>query len=384
MKGIAHFASALAVASFLPQVVERSAQGSLVLLLAGIGGLMPDTLDFRLARFLPKPDLEIDADSCSAPSGGLDAQVVAERLAAAIERAHRTGNPILVRLGTIKLGADLWQQYSVGFDRGQVQVCAGPLVDGAQSPVQDAHRPVGGAGGQGQAAVAVPMWQGAPMPARVVVDVFSGTALEFRPYQAGIEIVFLPWHRQWSHSLILTALLGAVVVLLAGPLAGLAYALGSLTHILEDQLGHMGTNLLYPFTRRRTAGLGLFHSGDPLPNLFAVWLSAVLLLMNVDRFSPVPLFEPWRWLLAGLVIPWSLIGVPMLHPANRMKHPANRMKHPALCPTWSAWTWHRRQRAAGAPDPQSSLAPLTLVDVSQDGERVLVREGFTAEGQGDE
>jgi hypothetical protein len=359
MKGIAHFASAVAVASFLPHVVERSAQGSFVLLLAGLGGLMPDALDFRLARFLACPDLEVDAELDGAMPGGL-AQAVAERLAAAIERAQRTGRPVYVRLGTVKLGADLWQRYGVRFEGGRVRVRVGPLVDGAQMPVSGTEL-------EGCAAVAVPMQQSVSQrgDAGVVVDVFSGTALEFRSRGHGtsegktVEIVFLPWHRRWSHSLTWTALSGGIAALLLGPLAGLVYALGSLIHVMEDQLGYMGSNLLYPLTQRRASGLGLFHSGEALPNLFTVWLSTVLLLLNLDRFSSVPVFDPWRLLVLGVVVPWA-----------------------SICSLlwWARRRDRARQLAGGARDRQA-----VVVDVGQDGERLFTKgEQLTQSGEVDD
>jgi hypothetical protein len=94
---------------------------------------------------------------------------------------------------------------------------------------------------------------------------------------------------------------------LTAPSCGLVYAVGALTHILEDQLGYMGSNLLYPLTRRRTKGLRLLHSGDVLPNLFAVWLSVVLLLYNLDRLSPIPVLDPLRYFLVVLLLPWAVI-----------------------------------------------------------------------------
>ncbi len=53
MKGIVHFVSGLAAATFFPEAVNLAAtQSSFILVLGGIGGLLPDTLDFRLSRFL--------------------------------------------------------------------------------------------------------------------------------------------------------------------------------------------------------------------------------------------------------------------------------------------------------------------------------------------
>jgi membrane-bound metal-dependent hydrolase YbcI (DUF457 family) len=291
--------------------------------------------------------------------GGV-AQAVAERLAAAIERAHRTDKPEYVRLGTVKLDADLWQRYSVQFEGGRVRVRVGPPVDGAQMPVNGTEL-------DGCAAVAVPMQQSVSQrgDAGVVVDVFSGTALEFRRQGETVEIVFLPWHRRWSHSLTLTALSGGIATLLWGPLAGSVYALGSLIHIMEDQLGYMGSNLLYPLTRRRIGGLGLFHSGEALPNLFTVWLSAVLVLLNLDRFSPAPVFDPWRLLVLGVVVPWVSICTLLW---------------------WTRRGERERQLAGGTLDRQA-----VVVDVSEDGERVFTvgeqsvsGEHLAQGGQGDD
>jgi len=61
MKGIAHFAVGVAVATFFPEIVHDAAQ-SLAFgpVLGGIAGLLPDTLDFKLLRYLQRPDEVID------------------------------------------------------------------------------------------------------------------------------------------------------------------------------------------------------------------------------------------------------------------------------------------------------------------------------------
>jgi membrane-bound metal-dependent hydrolase YbcI (DUF457 family) len=304
MKGIAHFMSAVAVASFVPQTVPMSAQGSFVLVLAGLGGILPDTFDFRLARYLRHPEVEIDPDP-HAP----DPQAMASRLATAIERAHHTGRPVHVRLYSLRLGVDLWRQYTVHFAPNEVRVSLGPLVDASQKPIPggqlDPQTPP--AASVPPASVAAPVLESYADDLAIEVDVFSGPALEFRPCGDRVEVVFLPWHRRWSHSLTLAAFVGAGIALLLGPLYGLVYSLGALTHILEDQLGYMGSNLAYPLTRRRTRGLGLFHSGDVLPNLFVVWLSVVLLFFNLDRFSLAPVLDPWRYFSIALLFPWATI-----------------------------------------------------------------------------
>ena len=107
MKGFTHFISGVAVASFLPQVVSLSAQGRFVLLLAGLGGLIPDTLDFKLARYLEVPDLEILPDPNDPDPSGM-----ARSLATAVDRAYRQDKAVHVRFHTLKLGANLWRRYS--------------------------------------------------------------------------------------------------------------------------------------------------------------------------------------------------------------------------------------------------------------------------------
>ncbi|MBN1581271.1 MAG: metal-dependent hydrolase [Anaerolineae bacterium] len=298
MKGIAHFISGVAAATFVPQIVHMSAEGSMIMLLAGVGGIMPDTLDFKLARYLDKPDVEIDPDPNS-----LDPQLMAERVAATIDRVYETGEPAYVQFHTIKLGADLWRQYSICFGgpARKVQVRIGPVVTTSQVPFPDSELGLV----VGRASIVAPTHY--TYETEIKVDIFSGPSFAFAKGPDGVEITFLPWHRRWSHSLTFAVLLGIIIGLILGPWYGLAYALGAVVHIVEDQLGYMGSNLLYPFTHGRVAGLRLFHSGDALPNFFAVWLGVWLILLNLDRFSSDPVFDFWYYILVGLVLPWTLI-----------------------------------------------------------------------------
>jgi len=297
MKGIAHFISGVAVATFFPQAVQAAAQNlSFILVLGGIGGILPDTLDFKLARYFGRVDYSVDPDP-AAP----DPQAMAEMLARALDQAF-TGKPVTVQLHTMKLGADLWRQYRVLFDAraGAVVVRIGPPVTTAQVPYP-ASEPVEST--EGRAPVSAPL---RPSSTETVVDIFSGPSLTFQRQGEAVDIIFLPWHRRWSHSLLLALGLGLLGALLS-PLHGLVLGLGALVHILEDQLGHMGSNLFFPLTRRRVPGLKLLRSGDALPNFLTVWLSLVLILFNLDRFSATPLLTPLPYFLITLVVPWTLI-----------------------------------------------------------------------------
>ena len=123
-------------------------------------------------------------------------------------------------------------------------------------------------------------------------DIFGGPSFSLEWRKGKVEINFIPWHRQWSHSLAFAALFGVLAGILFGATAGAITALAYTTHIAEDQLGFLGSNLLFPFTRRRTAGLKWVHSGDAVPNFLTVWTMLVVILFNLDRFSVHPLLDP--------------------------------------------------------------------------------------------
>jgi hypothetical protein len=53
-----------------------------------------------------------------------------------------------------------------------------------------------------------------------------------------------------------------------------------------DQLGFMGSNLLYPFRKKRVAGMGRTQSGSPAANLAGVWISCLVIFWNLYRATP--------------------------------------------------------------------------------------------------
>ena len=77
-------------------------------------------------------------------------------------------------------------------------------------------------------------------------------------------------------------------------------------------------------TRRRTRGLGLFHSGDALPNFLTVWTSGVLILFNLDRFSIQPVLAPWPYFFLALALPMLLLlgTIFSSHEEQRRANPA--------------------------------------------------------------
>lgn len=304
MKGIAHFAVGVAISTFFPQVVDGAAQDlAFGPVLGGVAGLLPDTLDFKFLRYFERPDVTIDPAHSVDVDGAPDPQAMAAQVAAALHQAYDSDAPVRLQLHSLKLGSDLWQRWSLTLDPERRQVCVaiGPAVTTGQLPVAGGTAPR-------QAAACAPV----PFPLRstyqdeIPVDIFRGPSLALRRVGDGVEITFLPWHRAWTHSLLAALLAGAAGSLIA-PIYGLVMALAVLAHILADQLGHLGSNLAFPLTRRRTRGLGLLHSGDALPNFLAVWFSGAVILLNLDRFSAAPLIPVAPYLLAVIVLPGLIL-----------------------------------------------------------------------------
>jgi hypothetical protein len=295
MKGIAHFLSGVAAASFIPAAVHSAAEGSLVLALAGACALLPDTLDFKVTRYFEPFDDEI------APTeADFDAQAVAGRVAAAMRTAFETGRPQTVQLHTIRLGSDRWRRYTIRFApaTGEVIVRPGPVVSTAQMVYPDSRRP---GAAEGRATVGAPMVH--TYDKEMAIDIFSGPCFRFERRDEALHVTFLPWHRRWSHSLTLAAAVGLAGGLLLGPVYGAAMGLGVAVHAAEDQLGFMGSNLFWPLTRSRLSGLRLIRSGDPVPNFAAVWLALTLTLFNLDRFSAAPRLPAVPYLLLAVALP---------------------------------------------------------------------------------
>lgn len=323
MKGFTHFVSGIAVATFFPQAVHMATQDqSFILCLGGIFGIMPDTLDFKFARYFHRSEFEVWPNPDK-----LDAGEIAETVAKALNKANETGRST-VQLHTMQLGANLWRSYSLWFDQknSEVVVEMGPLVDTGQiafegtEPKEKAVAKV---------KVDVPFFQ--QFDKKSMIAIMSGPCFEFVKRPDGrVEIVFLPWHRTWSHSLtlgLLTALIVGVMAYLFVPegphpelysiprwcLYPLIIFCGSLVHIIEDSTGFMGNNLFWPFTPDRTKGLGWMSAAEGIPNFLFVWTAFMAIFFNLDRFRWAPevnvagITNPGLFLFWFLAVPYALM-----------------------------------------------------------------------------
>jgi len=213
MKGIAHFITGVTIATFFPEVVQQAAGGSVLPMLGGIAGILPDTLDFKFARYFERYDLEID------PGPEPDARDIAERVVGAMRRAYETEQPQNIMLHAIRLGADLWRQYTIRFDPAQNEVAVriGPIVNTGQVPLPGSEvgaNPCGRPPGEARVKVGVPMVH--TYDAENRIDIFSGPSFKFVRKGDKLHVHFLDWHRRWSHSLTLAAAVGLVAGLLFG------------------------------------------------------------------------------------------------------------------------------------------------------------------------
>ena len=313
MKGFTHFISGIAVATFFPQAVHMASQEqSFILCLGGIFGILPDTLDFKFARYFHTSEFEVKPDP-----DNLDALQIASTVAQSVEKAAKEGRST-VQLHTMQLGSNLWRSYTLGFDSktSEVVVDIGPLVDTGQVPFIGTEPKE-----KASARVKVSCEFFQEFDKKSNIAIMSGPCFEFiRRDDGKVEIVFLPWHRTWSHSATLGMLISLIVgivayftvpegavptvmgpegIMIADPyliprwlLYPLIVFFGSLVHIIEDSTGFMGNNLFYPLTKDRTKGLGLMSAAEAIPNFFFVWTSLVCIMYNLDRFRWAPTTNP--------------------------------------------------------------------------------------------
>jgi membrane-bound metal-dependent hydrolase YbcI (DUF457 family) len=300
MKGITHFTVGVAFASCFPAAVHAGADGHpLAFILGGVCGLMPDTLDFKLLRFLHPHDVEVIPDP-SRP----DPALLATALAEAIGRTHETRKTTRIQLHTSQPGAGLWHQFRITLNgpAKRLVVAYTGIVTTSRHPVPDQPHP------PAEAVAALPCAVATDYTATTEMDIFSGPSFDFEPRSDGrVQARFIPWHRHWSHSLPVAGAIGLALGWnlgwTAGVIAGGAWAL----HALLDQCGFMGSNLLFPFTHRRTQGLQWIASSDTLANLGVVWLSCLVVYWNLARLAPaVPAPSLVHLLLYAGALPLAL------------------------------------------------------------------------------
>jgi hypothetical protein len=326
MKGLTHFISGLAAVSFIPQVVQRSAaartmtdnsESSFLFALAGLFAILPDTLDFKLGRFLEKADVEATPDKDHP-----DAQYLADQLGKTMDQAWNEKREYRIQFNTLRYSNDRWRRYEIKFDTTDqsVSVIMGDIVTTSQVPFP------GTAPADSRGTYKLQSARLLPGSTRdTTVDIMSGPMYGFRPQDNHITVDFLPWHRTWSHSYTIGAALSLIpflTALLSGWKAPWLYFvvafLGFATHITEDLTGHIGGSLIWPFIKQRSPGLCLFHAANPDANFVTDFIALALILFNLDRFGSriIPLAPPLYFLIF-LVGPLILYFLPKVMARKR-------------------------------------------------------------------
>jgi hypothetical protein len=285
MKLSTHLLATLAAVTCLPTVTHRAQAGDcLLLVLAGVAGVLPDLLDGFLVQPCVRADVEIVPDPL-----GRWMRTLADGLNDAIGRVRISRQPVTVRVQPVQVGPNASLAWRVRFnnedrtlevqDRGSGVTCRVPL------PVEMAFQDESALDGDGN----------------------QSTLVRFTPAlrnRVGVSISF--WQRTWTHSIWLAIVLALLAGLGMGGW-GAVLVLGSLGfHFLLDHLDFTGWGLGWPWTGRRSAGWKRFGWADALPNAVVQGASAGLLGVNLlDGLGPCTRIQA---LLVGAMVPLCVTG----------------------------------------------------------------------------
>lgn len=345
MKGITHFLTGVATASCFPTGMQSVFMNkSFFLPIGGLFGISCDTLDFRFARYFWKHDhvLRINEDN-------LDPKVIAEGYARAIDEAFEQKKTVYVKVDIIRLSGSFYRTINIFVDdrHKEITVMIGSIKTMSHvmerldylpdyETMKKSIEEVGAVKTLEMLIDHLPSVPGsrpkenhfytAKFKADIQntyyqdteVGIFSGPDFAFEFDKGKVRIDFIPWHRQWSHSLtlgLITGPLGFAIYagwsgLFAGnlkeffnPLAINAFFMAILalwSHIFVDQTGHLGSNLFYPITKTRSQGLQWTTSASVFPNIFVNYLSIAIIIWNINAFAPTPAFTlPWAANIGG-------------------------------------------------------------------------------------
>lgn len=299
MKGFTHFVTGLAVTSFFPWAVQAAAEGNpFYFLLGGTCALLPDTLDFRILRYFYRHHIEVTPDPLCP-----DMQMVADAIALAIDRAEQ--KKIRIRLNTIRSNVDTWQRYQIHIDpRKQV------LTASLEEAIDTGGNPVDGVSLSKQVASA-PFHTPVSLEymATFSIEMFDGPHLECKPTPKGLVLIrFIPWHRAYTHSMGISTILAAAAVALGAWPAAIVGWSAHASHVLLDQLGYMGSDLLWPLSHRRFPGFKLQHASSSFWNLAAVWIAIAMLFSNIHSHAhTVHRLPPIGYIAAVIILPLAIL-----------------------------------------------------------------------------
>ncbi len=309
MRGVTHYFFAAALVSLIPPVMLMAVyEKSFIIVLAAIAGILPDYIDFKIIRFLWRVDEEI------IPEWPIpNTERIAKRIAELIDEAWEKMRTINVQIHTIKTGPNTWRRWYIHFDPtkqkvkvgiGPIQTFGGRIFEATIEDIPEDMR-------VGEAKFSAPLVYGYK-DRTVKISILTGPMISFVPREDHLEVVFLPWHRYMSHSIPLAGLFSIITLLIAlllgAPMSkaaiyAVAFFVGYISHIISDQFGYMGSNLFWPFTKRRVEGMKIAESMDPYANFLLFWISATILVWQMNTsITPRPISFPWTYTILGAEI----------------------------------------------------------------------------------
>ncbi len=219
---------------------------------------------------------------------------VAKLIAKAIDSAYETGKRVTVKILNIRMSGDLYRRFLVHYDspNKRILVLMGPLVSTGGLPIDGTgvppYRMIG------EAKTKHPFKKVYPRP--TVIDAFSGPEIGFikNPEEGVVEEEFIPWHRGFTHSFtagFLFSLFLIPILFLIGYenylYLALAAMLGHWMHVIEDQMGLMGSVLFPPITKRRVPGLMIGPRIPAAMNFATNWAMISIIVWNINRNLPL-------------------------------------------------------------------------------------------------
>jgi len=86
----------------------------------------------------------------------------------------------------------------------------------------------------------------------------------------------------------------------------------------------MGSNLFWPITRKRFAGMKKMHATDALPNFATVWTCLILIFWNLYRFSTEPV---WNFGFVHLVVYGAILPLGLFWLAHHLLTRGKEKEH---------------------------------------------------------
>lgn len=219
---------------------------------------------------------------------------IAVLVAKAIDLAYESDKMVTVKIYNIRMPGDVYRRFLIHYDtpNKKIRVLMGPLVSTGGLPIENTGVPFYRM--LGEASTKHPFKKVYPRP--TIIDAFSGPEIGFskNSVEGVVEEEFIPWHRGFTHSFtagFLFSLILIPILLLLGYgnylYLALAAMLGYWMHVIEDQMGFMGSVLLPPITKKRVPGLMIGPRIPAAMNFATNWAMISLLVWNLNRNLPL-------------------------------------------------------------------------------------------------